>query len=81
MTLNFIFTGALPHIVRCLDEKRQNLKLFALITLDEMAKHNQAIAQIIANVPTLPRVIDFLSSDFTDVEVQVENLLHYNHNK
>lgn len=61
----------LPQIVRCLDEKRKNLKLLALTTLDEMVKHNQAIARKIVNVPTLPHVIDCLLADFTDVEVKV----------
>lgn len=71
MILIFIFTGVLPHIARCLVGKRRNLKQFALTTLDEMAKHSQAIARKIVNVPILPHVIDFLSPDFTNVEVQV----------
>lgn len=71
ITLICILTGVLSQIVRCLDEKRRNLKLFGLTTLNEIAKYNQALARKIVNVPTLPHVINCLTADFTDVEVQV----------
>lgn len=68
----FIFTGVLlPLINLCLKEPQQNLRLYALSTLDEFAKQNQDLAQIIVDVPTLPHVAHLLSSNITDVKVQV----------
>lgn len=64
-------TGVLPQINSCLKEQQSNLKLYALTTLNEMAKHNQDLAQIIVDVPVLPHVIHFLSPNYTDIKVQV----------
>lgn len=36
-----------------------------------MVKDNEDLANTIVNVPTLPHVINFLSSNFTDIKVQV----------
>lgn len=69
-----ILTGVLPPIVMCLKDKEHNLKSYALSTLDEMAKHNQELAQTIVDVPTLPYVTNFLSPKFMDVKVQVNSV-------
>lgn len=61
----------------CLKDKEHNLKSFALSALDEMAKHNQELAQTIVDVPTLPHVTNLLSSKFTDVKVQVKSEKQY----
>lgn len=54
-------------------EQQHNLKSQALSTLNEIAKHNEDVAQIIVDVPTLPYVMNFLSPNFTDVKVKVSN--------
>lgn len=68
----FIFTGILLPIINiCLKEQHHTIKLYALYTLDEMAKQSQDLAQMIVDVSILPQVIHFLSPTFTDIKVQV----------
>lgn len=69
--MRMVFTGILHHIVQCLKEDQQNLKLYALTALDEFVKHNEDLATIVVKVPTLPQVMHFLRSNFTDVKIQV----------
>jgi hypothetical protein len=64
----------LPQIISCLKEQHQNLKLCALTVLDEIAKQNQHLAQIVVEVSTLPLVMNYLSQNFTDVKVQVKSI-------
>lgn len=62
----------MPQIVRSLEEERHNLKLYALTTLSEIAKHNQKFAKKIVDMHILPHVIIFLSTDYTtEVKLQV----------
>lgn len=65
------FAGALIHIVQCLKEEEQNLKLYALSTLDEIVKDNEEFAIAVVEVPSLLFVINFLSPNFTDVKIKV----------
>lgn len=68
----FVLAGVLPHIISCLKEQHQHLRLCALSVLDEMVKQNQDLAQTIVEVQALPHVINFLSQKFTDIKVQVK---------
>lgn len=70
-TYLLVFIGVLPQIILCLKEQHQNLKLCALSVLDEIAKHNQDLAQTIVEIPTLPHIMNYLSQNCTDIKVQV----------
>lgn len=68
----FCFTEILPQIVQCLMSPQQNLKLYALSTLNEIAKHCQPhLAKKIVNMPILSSVMHFLSPNYMDTKVQV----------
>lgn len=72
----FVFiTGLLTPIIQCLKEQQHNLKLYALSALNEIAKYNEDLAQTIVNVKCLPIVINFLIPSFTDIKVQVHNIM------
>lgn len=70
-TIYCVFTGILPLIIVCLKEQSNNLKLHGLLVLDEIAKHNEDLAQRIVESSALPHVICFLSPKFTEVKIQV----------
>lgn len=62
-------------IVQCLKEKEHNLKPYALTALDDIANHNQDLAQAIVDVSALPCVIKLLF-DIKDIKIQV-NIMYY----
>lgn len=68
-----MFTGLLPLIILCLKEQPNNLKVFGLLVLDEIAKHNEDLAQRIVDSSALPHVICFLSPKFSEIKIQVVN--------
>ncbi|KAL5238775.1 hypothetical protein ACI65C_006185 [Semiaphis heraclei] len=75
ISLHIVSSGILPQIVQSLKEERHNSKLHALITLSEIAKHNQKLANKIVSVNTLPRAVIFLSTDYnTEVKLQASAL-------
>lgn len=66
----FFITGLLSPIIQCLTEKQQNLKVYALSALNEIAKHNRYLAQTVVDVKCLPTVIQMLLPSFTDITLQ-----------
>lgn len=61
----------LPQIVLRLKDQQQNIQSYALSTLNEMAKHDQYLTRVIADIPNLSHILDYLLPDFTDIRIQV----------
>lgn len=71
-----MLSGVLPSIVACLRDKEHNLKLYALNTLNDMIKNNEDLAQAVIDVPTLPLMSNLLSSNTTEIKIQVNYYVH-----